>query len=193
MNLTPVSFGKKIPISQCCIKDNSTQSFIPATFVELEGDLSDLRAVSEAKGIWEYKYPIIHCMYDKISKSAKLPRKSNVSFYALVKGAGDIVGLMQVEKIINALNIDLIEAERSNKYKYVGKNMIAGLGNVLKRMPEYKIEVALPLDNALPFYKSCGFKNTNNKFPLVIDEKEIKNLQNQLEQTTQSPFIDLLG
>ncbi len=193
MNITPVSFCKKIPVSQCCIKDNTTKSFIPATLVELDcTDISDIVDVALTKGDWEYKKAITYNMYDKHKKITQSSFRPNVSFYALVKGAGDIVGLMQVRKLISGLNIDLIESERTKNYKYVGKNMVAGLGTALKHMVKDTIEVDVPLAEAVPFYESCGFKRGKNRQSFIMDEQTVEKLQHQLEEKTQSPFIDLL-
>ena len=70
MNISPVSFGKKIPISNCKVVDKKENKLINATLYEYDcKDLGDYYDVKDLKGRWNFKDMIAEEIYIKFFKS----------------------------------------------------------------------------------------------------------------------------
>jgi hypothetical protein len=196
MNISPVSFGKKIPITQCKIRDNSQGKFIPATFYEVDcKDMEDIDEINNLKGKWEFRKTITKKMEDihNLLKTDKNHR-NDYGFYVLQKDGGEIVGLSEVRKSFPDLRLEYIESENEGKYKYIGQTMMASLGEVARREKLKRIYIPIPVESAVPFYKDkCGFREVKDSAALVMNINKTKRLTELAEEKTNAPIIDVRG
>ena len=74
-----VSFGCKIPITKCQIKDIKHNQFVPATYYEIDcKDTSDIKEVDSLLGEWDFKNAIVYSMKSKFDAI----KKGYDNFYA---------------------------------------------------------------------------------------------------------------
>lgn len=194
MKISPINFGKKIPITQCKIRDNNSGRFVGATFYEVDCmDMEDIDEIYNLKGKWGFRRTIAQKMEDvhdllEIDKN----RRNDYGFYVLQKDGGDIVGLTEVKKFFPDLRIEYIESENEGKYKYVGQTMMASLGEVAKHERLKRIYIPVPTEDAVPFYKDkCGFREQKNSNALIMNINKTKKLKELTETKTHAPIIDV--
>ena len=88
MNISPVSFGKKIPVAACRIKDNTNGNSFPAVLYELDcNDKEDIYTVRKQCGYWKYGKDTVNAMqtkYNSLKRDSLFYGKSK-SFYILQK------------------------------------------------------------------------------------------------------------
>ena len=61
-----ISFCRRIPLTQCQIKDTETNKFIPATFCEVDcKDKEDILDIANLTGKWNFKSTIAKNMQIK--------------------------------------------------------------------------------------------------------------------------------
>ncbi|MBQ9245644.1 hypothetical protein IJ182_05185 [bacterium] len=188
------SFGKKIPITQCCIKDINHNRFVPATFFEVDcTDMKDINEIYQTKGDWSFKNLIAAKMFDKnncIDNGFYF--YDNKAFYIMQKQDGEIVGVSEVEKIGKQINLDFIESEPEGQYKYVGQSMIASLGQVLRNEKRKKIYIPNPVKTAQDFYtQKCGFKKIDDSSALVMKLSQAGKLSKKLEKETKHKMLEV--
>ena len=192
--MNSVSFGKKIPITQCQIKDNKRNKFVPATFYEVDcTDMNEIKEVYQAKGDWQFKNQIAATMEDKnYAMRDSFFFHQSKAFYIMQKSDGEIVGMSEVTKMGPKLVLDFIESEPKGKYKYVGQTMIASLCKVMKQENRQKIYIPVPVKSAKDFYKKvCGFKDTEMGSALLLKGNRVKKLQKNVETKTHSPILEV--
>lgn len=192
MNISSISFGRKIPRYTCQIQEKETGKYVPATIYEYdckdEGDYLEVKSLGHN---WCFRDNIAKCMDKKHTTQAYFHEKSNDSFFALQTGK-DILGLIQVCTLNGISNIDYITTKPHNPYKYVGQTMIAAAGKRLLKKDGYQLTVETAIDDAAPFYKKIGFKEFG-KFPFEIyrmNKNEIETLIEITELTTDAPILD---
>ena len=194
MNISPVSFGKKIPITQCKIRDNNSGNFVGATFYEVDcKDMEDINEINALSGKWEFRKTIARKMED-IHDLMEIDsyRSNNLGFYVLQKDGGEIVGLSEVKKSFPDLRLEYIESENEGKYKYVGQTMMASLGEVARQEKLKRIYIPIPVDSAIPFYvDKCGFREQKNGSALIMNINKTKKLKELAETKTHAPIIDV--
>ena len=192
--MNSVSFGKKIPITQCQIKDNKRNKFVPATFYEIDcTDKREIQEVYQAKGDWQFKRQIAAGMENKNNAIRdSLFFHQSKAFYIMQKDDGEIVGMSEVSKMGSQINLDFIESDPKDKYKYVGQTMIASLCKVMQQENRNKIYIPIPVKSAKDFYKKvCGFKDTEMGSALFLKGNRVKKLQKSVETRTHSPILEV--
>lgn len=194
MNINPISFGKKIPITQCKIRDNSLGKFVGATFYEVDcKDMEDIDEINSLKGKWEFRRTITKKMediHDRLETDKN--HMNNYGFYVLQKDGGEIVGLSEVKKSFPDLRLEYIESENEGKYKYVGQTMMASLGEVARQEKLKRIYIPIPVKSAVPFYiDKCGFREQKEGYALVMNTNKSKKLKEIAETKTHAPIIDV--
>ncbi len=187
-----ISFGKKVPLTQCQIKNIEKNKFVSATFCEVDcKDKEDIREIANLTGKWNFKSTIIRNMQIKHDTQDVLSAEELPSFYILQDDNGLIIGLSQVKKDGKNLSVQFIESIRDNKYKYVGQIMLAALGLDTIQHNGDKLIISSPTENATPFYiDKCGFKKRYDG-NLKMNAKHIQRFIRQTQKKTQAPLIDI--
>lgn len=192
MNTISLSFGKKIPISQCQIKNTETRKFVPATFYELDcHDESDMDELKDLKGKWHFLGSIYYNMLAKNAYYQKTQRETPNKFYILENDKKEIVGLCQVENRNNNIFVNLLESAPDKKYKYVGQTMLASMGNQVLNNGGQQLTIKHPTLDAYEFYiKKCKFKRHFNS-DLKMNQSEIEGLIKRTEKRTHGEIIKI--
>ncbi len=187
-----ISFGKKIPITQCKIKDIEQNKFVPATFYEVDcKDKEDILEIAHLNGIWNFKNTIVRNMKIKHDTLGLIPANELPYFYILEIGKGLILGISQVKKEGRNISVQFIESKNDNKHKYVGQVMLASLGLNVINEKKYRLIISGPTENARAFYiDKCGFKTQYNG-NLKMNSKHIHRFIRQTQKKTQAPLIDI--
>ena len=184
MIINPVSFGKKIPIATCKVKDLQQNKFVSATMYEFDCcDLSDIREVEGKTRDWDFRTSIVHNMEHKYNclTNPLHKRINNDAFYTIEKN-NKIIGITQVTKEDPELIIEYIESEHKGEYKYVGQNLINLLGKIAFKENFKRIYVPNPIPKAYNFYvKKCGFKENKNYGSVYLAKAGIAKLQKKIK------------
>ena len=189
MNISSISFGRKIPRYTCQIQDKATGEFLPATIYEYNcKDESDYKEIKKLNRKWLFKDNIAHCMEVKHSVQSLFNEKSNDSFFSMQVGK-DIVGLAQVCTLNGISNIDYITTKPRNPYKYVGQTLIAGIGKHMLKKNGYQMTVETAIDDAIPFYQKIGFKEFGD-YLFRMNRDDIETLIEITEFQTEAPILD---
>ena len=182
MYISPVSFGKKIPVATCKVKNIQRNKFIDATLYELDcKDRTDIKEVGSLKDGWSFKYSILSDMRRKMYLENS-ERMVCSYFYALENQKNEIIGLAEVMKMYPSLILSYIVSEPDKKYKYVGQNIIGLLGKMALEEKLKEIYIPTPILEARKFYtKKCGFENTREGVALRLSKKGIRKMQAKLK------------
>ncbi len=188
-----ISFGKKIPITNCQVKDKKNGKFVPATIYEADcKDFSDIQEVDNLDGIWSFKSSIVSYMKIKYSRQLISTTDKNDKFYLLQTQDGTTLGLCQTNKEGSSTKVEFLENRRDKKYKYVGQSLLAAIGLETLKEGKKSIVITVPTEEAIPFYvDKCGFKESNNSTPLKLSKKRIKKLIRKTENKTNTNLINL--
>ena len=186
------TFGKKIPISLCQIKNTETKKFVPATFYELDcHDESDMDELKDLKGKWHFLGSIYYNMLSKNAYYKKTQRETPNKFYILESDTKEIVGLCQAENRNNNIFVNLLESAPDKKYKFVGQTMLASMGNHVINNGGQQLTINHPTLDAYDFYtKKCKFKRGFNS-NLKMNQNEIECLIKRTERRTHGKIIDI--
>ena len=194
MNNLSISFGQKIPTAQCSVLDKKKDRFIPAILYELDcSDSSDIDEISNIKAPMPFKNSIAANMRLKYAYQKISSRKGNLDFYIFQTDEEKTLGICQVKKVDNNIEIDYISTLQDKRYKYAGQSMLAAIGMRLLKKNGSKLIIGVSTEDALPFYtEKCGFKQTQNE-ALKMNKKHIQKFIRRTQKKTNSPIIDLRG
>lgn len=187
MNNISISFGKKIPITKCSIKDNQQNKFVRATVYEIDcqdkSDIDEIRALDDR---WDFKDTIICGMERKSTQGDR----SSSTFYKLESEDGETLGLCYARNEDESLSVHYIESKRSNKFKYVGQSLLASLGLNAFHDRKNKLIIKNAMSSAYDFYKEiCGFKEADF-CDLEMDRRGIIEFVRQTEKRTEGKIIN---
>ena len=201
--ITPISFGKKIPLSQVNIYDKRDNKYIPATVYELDcTDKQDIRLV---------KYNIYtHCFNQRIADSMEaknlfyqglfnfqgealwdLVRNTpDKNFYILETPYEEIMGICQVrDKNEDRDVVEFLESGGGDTYKYVGQSLLAAVAKHAASLKK-DLEISLPVDDRF-YTDKCGFKKKETGVNLEMKSDEIGNFVEKVETRTQGKMLNL--
>lgn len=194
MQVSAVSFGKKIPIMQCSIKDVGKNKFIPATVYEYDCQTSaDAEDVLEMGRDWYYYFSIGCDMLDKYKKENFEEEKSPMHFYIMENTNGVPLALCETKEKDKEIQVEYIESKHDSEQKYCGKTMLAALGRKLLNSNGKKLVIYAPLQEVYDFYtKGCGFKKVKNDTDrLQMMPKQIQEFISQTEAQTGGKILDI--
>ena len=168
MKISEISFGRKIPITICKLKDIRQDKFIDAEICEYDCfDKSDIEEVQKTKGNWFFLKPFIKAMEEE----NYLKNKGNIipkyHFYT-VEAFNKILGFAQVSKERPKIKIEYLESDPDKKYKYVGQSLMKMISEMGIDEIYEKIYVPVPVKDACDFYKKCGFKEVKRANSLEL-------------------------
>lgn len=181
--LSPIiSFGQKIPVLNCKVKDNKQNKFVEATLFQLDcKDDSDLKVFEDLDDSWIYKEDVLSKMKN-VRRTIKFKSSPN-SFYELENSKGEVIGFVQTKNEIPNLIIDFLESEHGGKYSYVGQNILAMLSTIAIENNFKKIVVPVPIREARDFYiEKCGFKNILGDCAISLSRRGMEKLQKKMDR-----------
>lgn len=185
MTLNAISFGNKIPVAKCNIRDVRQNKFVEATLVEFDcKDNSDVEEIEKLDENWEYKDVFRDKMkYTRSIMRYKVPLNH---FYALKNENGEIVGIAQVKDERPDFVLNHIESKKG-QYKFIGQNMIAMLSKIALENNFKRLYVPIPIEKARAFYtKKCGFRDIFGDCGVALSTFGMKRFQRKVNKRTNA-------
>ena len=185
-----ISFGQKIPTAICNVLDTKENKFVPALICELDCyDKSDIDTISSLKGDWKHKDTIVMNMKNKRA-SINNRTRNNARFYTLENDKGDILGITYVDDLEKNVEVRFIESRSDHRYKYVGQNLLATLGQGILNGRQNRLIIRSAVASAFDFYeKVCGFKDIGFS-DLEMNRFDIHKFIRRTEEKTQAPIVN---
>lgn len=192
MKISPISFGRKIPLAKCNIQDKTTGKYTTATFYEVDcKDEEDFKEIKNLGINWQYKYHISDNMETKHILNRDASKASNLSFYEMRSDNNEILAISQVEGINGNYNVNYISRKPLCEYKYVGQTMLACIGAEVNRKKGDRLIITRTTSEARPFYTEiCGFEELG-PFMLKMNRSQINQFIKQTEERTNAPIETL--
>ena len=177
-----ISFGQKIPIGSCKIKDLRENKLVEANLFQLDcKDESDLSELESLDNNWIFKEDILSKM--KNTRRTMGFKRSSASFYTLENKEGKIIGISQIKDENPDFVLDYLESEHEGKYRFVGQNMLALLSKIALEKDFKRILVPVPIKEARDFYlKKCGFRSVINDCSVSLSRHGMKKLQKRMDK-----------
>ena len=187
-----ISFGRKIPITQCQIYDNEHKKFTKATCYAFDcKDKSDIDEIQEMGDDWRYLNETIYDM-----KRGLLHRDNanmtSVVVYTLEKPDGEKLGLCSTEDRGRRIDVKYIETKQDNKHKFAGQTLLASIGTQILNNSHFLLLIRNAVGSASEFYKTtCGFREEKDSADFSMNREGIRQFIKQTETRTHSPIIEL--
>lgn len=185
-----ISFGQRIPTAKCSVFDTKENEFVPALICEYDCyDKADIDKIASVDGNWAHKDTIVDNMKAKHS-DIKCRRANDTRIYTLENDEGEILGITCFDDLEKNAEVRFIESRRTHRYKYVGQNLLASIGQGVLNGRQNKLIIRSAVDSALGFYKNaCGFKNIGFG-DLEMNRYDIHKFLKRTEEKTQSPMVN---
>ena len=186
-----ISFGKKIPVATCNIKNSTNMQPCHATIFEHDcADISDYEEISNLKGHWEYK--------DAIAKEALKKYEHPISnigtkIYSISTQTGKTVGLMETCEYNKMCSIEHLESHYKGLYQGIGTALLSFLAQQKTKQNVSHIFVTNPAKTAKKFYTEHCFFNKTDTIALELNREGMTKLIAKHEDKTKSPIINLKG
>ena len=192
MQVSTISFGRKIPRYTCQIQNKQTGEYVPAIVYEYNcKDESDADEVRKLDRRWTFRDEIANKMDVKHVVQTYFNQKSNSSFYSIQVGK-ELIGLTQISTYNGVSNVDYITTKPRNEYKYAGQTILACVGKEILKKNGNQMTVTTAIDDAYPFYKKIGFREYGDHL-YRMNKDDISTLIEITELTTESPILDKKG
>ena len=192
MQVSSISFGRKIPRYNCQIQNKQTGAYVPATVYEYdckdESDADDIRRLDRK---WTFREHIADKMDVKHVVETYLRQKKNDSFYSIQVG-NEIVGLTHISTYNGISNINYITTKPRNEYKYAGQTMVACISKDILKKNGYQMTVTTAIDDAYPFYSKIGFQEYGDHL-YRMNRDDMSTLIELTELATKAPILDTKG
>ena len=188
-----ISFGKKIPIAQCCVFDNKQRQFVPVTVNEYDcTTMTDFVEVRKLDSTWKFADTIARSIYAKNDcYYRKIP--NTYRFFNIEKDNGEVLGIAACDEKQGSLDVNFIETNPDKKHKFVGQTFLASLAGHSVNMGKFKLKIKNAIESSVGFYQVvCGF-NRNYEDDFEISRRNIPEFINQTETRTNSPIINIQG
>lgn len=185
-----ISFGQKIPTAICNVLDTKENRFVPALVSEFDCyDKSDVDKIASIGGNWAHKDTIELNMISKHS-DIKRGKGNDTRIYTLENDAGEILGITCVDDLEKNVEVRFIESRSDHRYKYVGQNLLASIGQGILNGRQNKLIIRSAVASAFDFYeKICGFKDIGNS-DLEMNRFDIHKFIRRTEERTQTPMVN---
>lgn len=189
MQVSSISFGRKIQRYSCQIQNNQTGGYVPATVYEYDcNDESDILEIRNLDRKWVFKERFTHNMDIKHCVQSVFNEKTNDSFYSIQVG-NDIVGLTQISTYNGISNVDYIMTKPRNEYKYAGQMLIACAGKELLKKNGHQMTVTTAVNDVYGFYSRIGFHEYGDHL-YRMNRDDIETMIEITELTTEAPILD---
>lgn len=196
MQISSISFGKKIPVVKGKVKQLETGRFVNVKLYEY--DCKDAEDIMEVKNLpsinWSFCLLIANGMIEKKYAREKFSIDTGHSYYTLQDDNKNTLGIVAVKDSDDYLGVKFIETDGNIKYKYSGQTVLASLALMALHDKKNLFEIRFPNDEAIPFYvNKCGFKEENNSMHLSMNSKDMKKFVKRTQRRIHSPLIDIRG
>lgn len=192
-----ISFGAKIPIALCQIKNAKTNEPTSATIYEY--DCKDPQDVWEIERInsklnW-YFANNIGIRADLKYQGCKSYQNNGI--YSIEDINGKTICLCCTEEYAANTKVKFIETKTGGKYKYAGQAMLAAIAKrMLTNQKQRKMIISNAQEGAFGFYEKCGFHEDNSEAEYKIinyqmPRKEMPFFIRKTEEKTQGGIINL--
>lgn len=187
-----ISFGRKIPVATCQVKNLEKNKYIPAVVYEFDcHDRSDMEELRETDGEWEFKRALYNDMLNTRGRILRGGTDDSRYFVLEDKKSKDIIGMSEVTTKGKTINIEYLETEREKKYKYVGQALIAAIGTEVLHEGGKKLTVGCPYRTALSFYEdTCQF-DKSQKGKLQFEEEGLKKFIKRTGKRTEEKVLNV--
>ena len=196
MSISNISFGQKIPLMKCNIKDRKKNTNIPVIISEYDcRHRSDFKDVLCMRDDFYYFMDIACNMQDKYIDQKENTGKNNSHFYIMNSEDGKNIGICQTKDVNGDVEIEYIESVQNGEYKYAGQSMIASVCKKMLESKANKVIILAPVIDCLDFYiKKCGFKPSDENFyRLEADRNNAQRLIDSTQEKTGSPILNING
>ncbi len=185
-----ISFGQRIPTATCNILDTKENKFVSALICEYDCyDKSDIDKIASVDGDWDHKDTIVDNMKSKHS-DIKRCKGNDTRIYTLENDEGEILGMTCVDDLEKNTEVRFIESRCDHRYKYVGQNLLATLGQGVLNGRQNRLIIRSAVASAFDFYeKVCGFKDIGQS-NLEMNRFDIHKFIKRTEERTQSPIVN---
>ena len=192
MNVSLISFGKKIPVSECNVKDLRTRKFVPVKMYEYDClDQSDIDEVKSLPDTFDYKNAISTEMRTKKNAKEKYFLDTGVSHYVMQTKEGETLGIASLQKDDESWGVKFLQTSQHSTHKYIGQTMLATIAKMALTDCKKRFEIFFPTDSAMGFYtKKCGFKPEDGAYHLQMFPKDMKKLIFKTQLKTRAQIVD---
>ena len=171
--MNKISFGAKIPVAICQIKNKNTQQMRKAVIYEYDcKDISDYWALAKIEKEQKWKYADIIAAKADLKCNGRMLQDESI--YSLEDESGKTVGLCNFRETSRNTEVRYIESKSDDVYKYVGQNMLALLAKRAFYSGKKEIRIANAQHNAFMFYKKCCFQFDWDEFSNGYNEFYLK-------------------
>ena len=193
LSVSVISFGKKIPVTTCKVRNNETRKFVPARLYEFDcKDEADIQEVKNLPLGWSFATTISSEMRAKKVAREKYDISTGHSFYVLKDNNYSTIGICSLKNDKDNFGVKFIETLTNGTCKYAGQAILASLALLALHDKRDKFEIRYPTDEAKDFYTSkCGFKQGDNLYHLQMDKKGMKKLVKKVQQRTHARVVDI--
>ena len=190
-----ISFGKKIPVVTCKVKDLSSKKFVPVKMYEYDcREQSDIDEVKNLPVPFSYKTAIATEMETKKIAREKYSIDTGISHYIIESEQGIPLGIASVKNNEESYGVKFIQTSQNLTHKYVGQAMLASIAQIALNDNRKNFEIYFPTDDAMGFYThKCGFKHCDSYRNLEMFEKDMKKFIFRTQLKTRAPIGDLRG
>ena len=186
-----VSFGQRIPTAICNVLDTKENKYVPALVCELDcRDKSDIDRIAAIDGDWVHKDTIELNMKSKYS-DIRRGKENDTRIYTLENADGEILGMTCVDDLEKNVEVRFIESRSDHRYKYVGQNLLASLGQRVLNSRQNRLIICSAVSSAFDFYeKVCGFKDIGYS-NLEMNRMDLHRFIRRTEEKTQKSMVNL--
>lgn len=192
MRISSVSFGRKIPVTECKVKNLSTGKFESVKMYEYDcKDETDIQEVLNLPFAFGFKTAIATDMEAKKSAKEKYSIDTGVSHYIMQTEDGNPLGIASVRNNEETYGVKFIQTSQHSTHKYVGQAMLASMAKIAMNDNREKFEIRFPTNEAMGFYThKCGFKHGESHYHLEMSQKDMKKFIFKTQLKTHSTIID---
>ena len=188
-----VSFGRKIPVAECKVKDIQSGRYVPVKMYEFDcTEQSDIDEVKNLPSLFDYKTAIVTDMETKKQAKQKYSLDTCVSHYIMQTKEGETLGIASVRDNEEAYGVKFIQTSQHTTHKYIGQAMLASLARIALNDKKEKFEICFPTDEAMGFYThKCGFKQGDSYYYLEMLPKDMKKFIFKTQIKTHAHIVDI--
>lgn len=189
-----VSFGRKIPVAECKVKDIKTGKFIPVKMYEYDcTEQSDIDEVENLpSNFYFYKTAVAREMETKKKAREKYSIDTGISHYIMQTNNNETLGIASVRNNEETYSVKFIQTTQNLTHKYIGQTMLASMAKIALNDNRKIFEISFPTDDAMGFYThKCGFKHGNSYRNLIMSPKDMKKFIFRTQLKTHAPIVDI--